>query len=229
MGYDVILWDVDGTLLDFPYSQTYAISKCLEEIGVTPSPDIIQRYSKINDSWWKRLELGTVTKPELLTGRFFDLFEEFGIKCENVTMFQQHYQEELGKVFAYMENSIDICKSLMGKCRQFIVTNGVTGTQLSKLKLSGFYDIMDGIYISEQIGAPKPDRAFFEKVLESIPEVGKERILIVGDSLSSDILGGNRIGIDTCWYNPNDEINTTNAQTTYIIRQLQEVIKIVED
>ena len=228
MHYDVLLWDVDGTLLDFEYSQRYSIQKCIEEIGVSPTEEMIQRYAIINDGWWKRLELGLITKAELLVGRFIDLFSEYGIVCPDVELFRQHYQQYLGSVFAYVENSLEICQMLQGKCRQFVVTNGVTATQMNKLKLSGFYDILENIFISEQIGAPKPQRAFFDKVLETIPEVNKNRILIVGDSLSSDMRGGNNAGIDTCWYSPHNEINTTEVVTTFDIKCLKEVIKIVE-
>lgn len=228
MRYDVILWDVDGTLLDFDYSQHYAICKCLEEIGVTPSNGITERYAAINDGWWKRLEKGEVTKKQLLTGRFTDLFAEYDIVCDDVEGFRQHYQEYLGSVYRYVDNSPEICKALMGKCMQCVVTNGVTATQLNKLKLSGFYNIMEHIFISEQIGVPKPQRAFFDKIFEMLPDMPKDRMLIVGDSLSSDMRGGNNAGIDTCWYNPKNEINRTEVETKYIIRNLKEVLQIVE-
>lgn len=228
MRYDVILWDVDGTLLDFDYSEHYSICKCLGEIGVTPTEEMTKRYAAINDSWWKRLEKGEVTKAQLLTGRFTDLFAEYHISCEDIEGFRLKYQESLGSVYRYIDDSLTICKKLKGKCRQYAVTNGVTKTQLSKLKLSGFYDVMDDIFISEQLGAPKPQRAFFDRVFETMPEVVKERVLIVGDSLSSDMRGGNNAGITTCWYNPKDVVNETEVETNFIIRNLKEILQIVE-
>lgn len=228
MHYDVILWDVDGTLLDFDYSQKISISRCLEEIGVKPEEEMTKRYAEINDGWWKRLERGEVKKAELLIGRFLDLFEEYHISCPDVEEFRRHYQQYLGSVYRYIDNSIEICRMLQGKCRQFVVTNGVAATQLNKLKLSGFYDIMENLFISEQMGAPKPQRAFFDRVFESLPGVSRSRVLIVGDSLSSDMRGGNNAGIVTCWYNPGDEINTTEIETNFIIRNLKEVLQIVE-
>jgi 2-haloacid dehalogenase len=226
--FDVILWDVDGTLLDFLYSQKYAISKCLNEIGISPTEELVSRYSAINDGWWKRLEKGEVTKQELLTGRFLDLFAEYGIDCRDVETFRLHYQEYLGSVYRYIDNSLEVCKALKGKCRQFVVTNGVTKTQMAKLSAAGFCEIMEDVFISEQLGAPKPQKRFFDKVLERIPQVPQERILIVGDSLSSDIRGGNRAGIKTCWYNPENLQNETDAETDFIIRNLREVLLIVE-
>ena len=228
MRYDVILWDADNTLLDFDYSQRFAISKSLREIDVTPAEDIIKTYHDINDSWWKRLEWGEVTKPQLLTGRFVDLFAAFGIVCEDIPGFCKRYQEYLGSIYKYVDDSLEICKSLMGKCRQFVVTNGVTATQLGKLKAAGFCEVMEDIFISEQLGVPKPQKEFFDRVFEKLKGVPLERILIVGDSLTSDMKGGNLAGIDTCWYNPTDLPNTSGIKTTFIIRNLKEVLRILE-
>lgn len=228
MRYDVILWDVDGTLLDFSYSQRLCLSRCLEEIGEEPTEEIVERYAAINESWWQRLERGEVSKKQLLTGRFLDLFAEFGIGCEDVETFQSHYEQYLGDVYQCTENALETCRYLKGKCRQCVVTNGLAATALNKLKLSGFYQLMDDIFISEQLGVPKPQRAFFDRVFETMPEINRERVLIVGDSLSSDMRGGNNAGIVTCWYNPRDEINTTAVETNFIIRNLKEVIQIME-
>ena len=228
MRYDVILWDVDGTLLDFSYSQRLSISKCLEEIGVVPTEEMIESYSDINESWWKRLERCEVTKTELLTGRFLDLFARYGIVCADAGTFKNHYETYLGEIFRYQDNSIEICRALQGRVRQFVVTNGVTVPQLSKLKRAGFFEIMEDIFISEQLGAPKPQKAFFDRVFESISDVERDRVLIVGDSLSSDIRGGNNAGIDTCWYNPKGESNSLGVITDYVIYDLKEVIKIAE-
>lgn len=228
MLYDVILWDVDGTLLDFDYSMERALTKCLAEIGVDATPEIIECYGNINNSWWSRLERGEVTKAQLSTGRFTDLFEAFDIDCPDLETYISHYQDYLGTFYRYIDNSLEICKSLKGKCRQCVVTNGVTSTQLKKLKLSGLYDVMDDIFISEQLGAPKPSKKFFDRVLETMPNVRKEKILIVGDSLSSDMRGGNNAGIDTCWYNPKNMFNETAVEIKYMIWDLKEVLLIVE-
>ena len=229
MRYDVILWDADNTLLDFDYSQRFSICKSLQEIGIAPTEEIIKVYSDINDSWWKRLERGEVTKPQLLTGRFVDLFTAYGIVCEDVPGFCKRYQEYLGSIYKYMDESLEICKSLMGKCRQFVVTNGVTATQLGKLKAAGFCEVMEDIFISEQLGVPKPQKEFFDIVLMRLSGVPLDRILIVGDSLTSDMKGGNLAGITTCWYNPAGLQNTTEIKTDFIIRNLKEVSQILED
>ena len=225
--FTTILWDVDGTLLDFIYSQRHALTKCFQTIGHEINEEILNRYSAINDSFWKRLELGEITKAQLLPGRFIQLFEEYNIQDVDVEAFRKEYQEELGKVFSYIDDSLTICRSLQGKVKQYVVTNGVTSTQLNKLKLSGFYDIMEQLFISEQIGAPKPHKEYFDYCLDHIEEKDKSKILLVGDSLSSDIKGGVCAGIPTCWYRPEGTVNSTEYKPDFEISDLHQIFDIL--
>ncbi len=226
--FTTILWDVDGTLLDFHYSQRHAITKCFQTIDREITEEMIARYSQINDMFWKRLELGEITKEELLTGRFLRLFEEYDIQNVDVEAFRQEYQIELGSVFCYIDDSLSICKTLHGKIKQYVVTNGVTATQQNKLKLSGLGELMEALFISEQIGAPKPHKAYFDYCLNRIEEKDKSKILLVGDSLTSDIKGGVLAGIPTCWYRPEGAFNPTEYQPDYEISDLHQVIDIVQ-
>lgn len=229
MRYDVILWDVDNTLLDFSYSEHFAISEALRGIGVEPVRELTDRYSVINDGWWKRLERGEVTKEQLLTGRFLQLFAETGIVCPDVEAFRLHFQHCLGSVYRYMDGAMEVCRALKGSILQCVVTNGVTWTQKNKLELSGIAELMDGIFISEELGATKPERAFFERVLERLPRVERSRVLIVGDSLTSDMQGGNNAGLATCWYNNRAEKRSTGIRIDHEIRKLREVLSIVQE
>ncbi len=227
-----ILWDVDGTLLDFHYSQKLALDKCFRTIGLTMTEEIHERYSKINDSYWKRLELGEITKKQLLTGRFQTLFEECGIEGVDLSAFMKEYQEELGNVFCYMDDSLGICKALKGRVKQYVITNGVTSTQKNKLKISGLAYCMDGLFISEEIGTAKPGKAFFDAVLAAVEETDKSKILVVGDSLSSDIKGGVLAGLKTCWYRPERIVDRTeyllDYQPDYQIDDLHQVFDLLE-
>lgn len=225
--FTTVLWDVDGTLLDFLYSQRYAITKCFQSIGREITDDMIVRYSQINDMFWKRLELGEITKSQLLTGRFMQLFEEYDIRDVEVEAFCEAYQIALGSVFSYIDNSIEICRTLHGKVKQYVVTNGVTITQENKLKLSGFWELMDGVFISEQIGAPKPHKEYFDYCLAQVEEKEKSKILIVGDSLTSDIKGGVLAGIASCWYRPEGAVNDTAYQADYEISDLHQIYEIL--
>lgn len=222
--FTTILWDVDGTLLDFLYSQKLAITKCFQSIGREITEDMIQRYSQINDSYWKRLELGEITKAELLPGRFTTLFAEYGIVDVDVEAFLREYQENLGNVYCYLDDSLKLCKELKARgIKQYVVTNGVSSTQRHKLELSGLAQTMEKLFISEEIGAPKPHKEFFEHCLSRVSEKDKSSILLVGDSLTSDIKGGILAGIRTCWYRPEGTENDTVYRPDYEISRLHQI------
>ena len=225
--FTTILWDVDGTLLDFLYSQSYAIKKCFQTVGKEITEEQIQRYSQINDEFWKRYERGEVTKDQLLAGRFLQLFQEYDIRDIKLETFQREYQEALGNVFSFKDDSLTICKALRRYVRQYVVTNGVVSTQRNKLKLSGLMEIMDGVFISEEVGVPKPEKGFFDYCLERIEEKDRSKVLIVGDSLTSDIRGGLQAGIITCWYRPDGEVNPSPYIPDYEISDLHMIYDIL--
>ena len=225
--FTTVLWDVDGTLLDFLYSQRYAITKCFRSNGREITEEQLKRYSQINDNYWKRLELGEISKEQLLTGRFVTLFEEYGITDINLDAFLREYQEALGSVFAYLDDSLAICRALKGEVQQYVITNGVTSTQRNKLQISGLAELMENVFISEQIGVPKPQKEFFDYCLEHIEEKEKSKILIVGDSLTSDIKGGILAGIPTCWYRPDTAVNNTSYEPDYEISDLHQIFDII--
>lgn len=225
--FEVILWDVDDTLLDFGLSQAYALRYAFRKYNIDIDDGLIQTYSQINMSYWERLERGEISKKEVLLGRFISLFEYMNITDIDVNVFKDIYQKALGSVYFYRDDAYKLCKELAADFKQYVVTNGVTATQQSKLSLSGFDKIVDGIFISEQIGHPKPSEAFFEKCLEEIPRVSKDKIIIIGDSLTSDMKGGNNIGISCCWYNPNKKENHSDVKIDYEITNLWEVKDIL--
>ncbi len=228
MKYDTILWDMDGTLLDFKVAQKEAITQVFRTIHKPLTDDIIDLYSRINDSYWKRLELGEVTRSELLVERFRSLFEELGMKDVDVELVRREYEEVLGNVYEYIQNSLDLCKMLQPKCKQYVVTNGIAGTQRRKINLSGFGECMDKCFISEEVGFEKPNPGFFQYAFSQIPDFDPEKTLIIGDSLTSDIKGGVQAGIKTCWFNPNRLPYTGDFKPDYEIEHLWDVLRVME-
>lgn len=225
--YEILLWDVDQTLLDFEKSQEYALYHCFKQFGKSADQSILSLYAKINDFFWKRYELGEVTKAELLVGRFTALFSKLGIEDLSPKDFQLAYQKALGSVFYFRDNGDELCKKLKGVVRQYAVTNGVSSTQRNKLHLSGLDQIFEDIFISEEIGYPKPQIQYFEACFQKIPDFKKDKTLIIGDSLSSDMQGGNTAGIACCWYNPEGKENTTDLRIDYEIKNLWEVEELL--
>lgn len=226
--FSTILWDVDDTLLNFRLSQRYALEKAFEANHLRIDEEIQCRYDEINQSFWKRFELGLLKKEELLKGRFLTLFDEFDIKCKDLSFFMKVYQKELGNVYFFLDDSIHLCQKLKGKVQQYVITNGVASTQENKLRLSGLYDCMEKVFISERVGVQKPYPGFFEVCLSEIYEKNKEKILVIGDSLSSDIKGAALSGLKSCWYNPGGKKNPTEYQADFEIRNLWDVLNILD-
>jgi len=223
-----ILWDVDGTLLDFKAAEKAAIKKLFTEFSLGKCTDeMIERYSEINKRFWQRLEKGEITKPEVLIGRFIKFFTEEGIDASVAPEFNERYQISLGDTIVYRDDSKEIIRSLKGRIKQYAVSNGTVRAQTKKLALSGLGEMMDGIFLSEQVGAEKPSPIFFERVFRDIPPFSKDEIMIVGDSLTSDILGGMNAGIVTCWYDPQKDAVPDGYKVDHVINDLHEVFSLI--
>lgn len=225
--YDVILWDVDGTLLNFDKTEDYALTNSFEKFQLEYNPSIKELYQQINKALWKQLEEQLITKDQVIYGRFEQLFQKLTINGISSAEFQDYYQNVLANTYFIQDDSVSLCRKLQGKVKQYIVTNGVKTTQETKLSLSGLDQIMDGVFISEVIGYPKPDKRFFDAAFNQMIPADKERILIIGDSISSDICGGISYGIKTCWYNPEQNSLTGSEVPDYIITNLWEIEDIL--
>lgn len=222
-----ILWDIDGTLLDFLKAEAYGIRKCFSIFGLGECTDaMMERYSGINRIWWQRLERGECSKPEVLEGRFKDFFAAEGIDFNKIDEFNLAYQFHLGDHAFFSNNALETVKALQGKAAQYAVTNGTALAQDRKLEKSGLDRLLDGIFISERVGFEKPDKRFFEAVFDAIP-YKKEECIIVGDSLTSDIRGGMNAGIRTVFYNPKNICPPEEYHIDYSIQNLKEIIDIL--
>lgn len=226
--YSIILWDVDGTLLDFEAAEAAAIRTLFKSFKLGECTDaMIGRYSQINKKYWKRMELGEIEKPEVLVGRFREFLSGEGIDPSYAEPLNKEYQVRLGDTIVYCDHGREILISLKGKVKQYAVTNGTFIAQERKLKNSGLDQIFDEVFISEKVGYEKPALEFFERVLERIGNPDLSEIIIVGDSLTSDIRGGNRAGITTCWYNPARKERDVDEHADYEIRNLNEIYDII--
>ena len=226
--FDTILWDVDGTLLDFSAAEEAAIRSLFADFGLGVCTDaMLARYSEINRNYWRALERGEMTKPEILTRRFEDFFAAEGLSGPSPAEFNAAYQTRLGDTIVYCDGSDKLVASLRGKVRQYAVSNGTVAAQTRKLARSGFDSLMDGIFLSERIGWEKPAKEFFDAVFREIGEERRAGSIIVGDSLTSDIAGANRAGIKSCWYNPRGAENGTNAKPDFEIKDLREILEIL--
>lgn len=226
--YKYLLWDIDGTVLDFKASEAYAIKTLFKKYQIGECRgEMLNLYSGINAKYWQRLERNELTKPEVLIGRFKEFFETIGVNEGIAESFNEDYQLTLGDHIEFVEDAKEILLEQKGKYVIAAVTNGTKVAQEKKLRLSGLDEVFDKIFISEDIGAEKPNAEFFDFVFKSLGIGDKKEVLIIGDSLSSDMKGGANAGIDTCWFNPRHTENTLEVPITYEIDKLCRIHEIV--
>ena len=198
---DTVLFDLDNTILDFSKAERAALSKTLEQMGIPPTEKTCARYSEINLSRWKLLEKGEITRKEVKLSRFRLLFEELGVKAQPEQA-AAAYESLLGIGHYFMDGAEELLENLYGKYRLYLVTNGTAAVQKGRIKSADLAKYFEDIFISEEIGFNKPDIRYFEYCFARIPGFSKERTVIVGDSLTSDIQGGRNAGIRTIWFHP---------------------------
>lgn len=227
--YTTVFWDLDQTLLDFDRSMEYALQAVFAQYGLKINEEMTARYSVINRSYWLRLESGELSKEQVTVGRFRTFFEELGMTHVSPEELNVDYQRELGSVFFFMEGAKELVALLKERgYRQYVVTNGVNATQANKMRLSGLDRIMDGVFVSELMGYPKPRKEFFDGCFAALSDVDRNKCILVGDSLTSDMRGAENAGIASCWFNPEKQEKDVDVRTDYEIRRLEELISILE-
>ena len=221
-----ILFDLDDTLLDFKASERDALGYALSALGLEPTDEILSRYSVINQEQWELLEKKQLTRDEVLVRRFELLFAEYGIACDAQTA-QDMYHHRLSQGHYYLPGAEKLLEELMQTYDLYIISNGTAVVQDGRIKSSGIDRYFKDIFISERVGANKPDPAFFEACFKKIPGFKKEEAVIIGDSLTSDIRGGNNVGIRTCWYNPGGLPGREGIYPDHTVAALEEIPALI--
>ena len=225
--FEYLLIDMDDTVLDFKKAEYVAIRKTLHDAGLDPTNAVCARYSEINDSYWKRLERKEVTRRQLQVGRFADLFAELGVVADGEAC-ADRYMENLALGHDFMPGAEDALRSLSQKYRLYLASNGNADTQRSRIALADIEKYFEGIFISGEVGVNKPDKGFFDHCFANMEGFTKDKTLIVGDSLTSDILGGKHAGIATCWVNPGHKTAPPELQPDYQIESLTQLEALLE-
>ena len=217
-----VLFDLDDTLFDFHKAEKIALTKTLVHFGIDPTEETLALYSTINAAHWKRLELGEISREEVKVGRYRELFETIGVECDPVKA-TAYYESMLAIGHYFMPGAPELLGELYRKYRLYIVSNGTAKVQEGRIGSSGIAKYMDGIFISQILGANKPDKQFFDICFAEIPDFSLSETVIIGDSLSSDIKGGINAGITTVWFNPKGIENDNDIKPDYTIKELSEV------
>lgn len=226
--YPWLWFDADNTLFDYNRAETTALTKSFESLGLTFDEKYMPTYQSINQTLWHLLERQEI-KADVLRVRRFEEFLEAIEMTGDPEQLAVTYIEQLGLCADLMDGAFEVLETLHKTSKIAIVTNGLTAVQRSRLELSTIKPFISELIISEEIGSAKPHAAFFETVSARTGNPPKSDVLIIGDSLSSDMQGGADYGIDTCWYNPNGEARRENLKITYEIRRLSELLDILNN
>lgn len=223
--YTTIYFDLDNTLLDFYASEKKAIKQTLSYFCLPDDDETALLYSKINKSFWERYERGEIQREEIFAGRFRVLLETLHRDGDSEAM-RHKYFGFLAAGHDKVEGADEILGYLKGLGYKIYATsNGVALTQYRRIEDSGLDIYFDGVFVSETVGCQKPERAYFDFVLNNTDEKDRSKILVIGDSQSSDILGGINAGLDTCWYRHKGDVQ--KYQSTYTVDSLEEIKNIL--
>lgn len=225
--YDIFLFDADNTLYDFDQSRDYALKVILNQFGKDFTPEASHIFEAIGKPLWEKYESNKILEGELQEERMTSFLKAFDIQGDPIEAGAQ-FLFELGKSSYLIEGALKLCEKIAeaGK-KTFIITNGLRGSNDAREAYSPIIPHVVDAFVSESIGHRKPSQAYFDHVLANIPAVAKDKILIIGDSLTADIAGGQVMGVDTCWFNPKKLQNTTQFIPTYEVASLEEVERFV--
>ena len=225
--FEILFIDLDDTILDFKAQEDAAIVKTLTAAGITPTEEICARYSQINKEHWARMEKGEIDRQQVLFGRFQVLFTELGVDADWETA-ALSYMENLSEGHYFLPGAEEALMRLSKKYRLFITSNGTAKVQNKRLDSAGIRKYFEEIFISQDIGINKPDKGFFDYCFSHITGFDPKKAMIVGDSPSSDITGGQNAGIATCWVNPKHRAYSRPNKPDYEIESLAQLEELLE-
>jgi len=224
--YELLIFDADGTLFDFERSEEYAFFKTAEDAGRKFSMQDYEVYTRVNKAIWQEMELGLIDQNTLKAERFRRFFDKLKIN-EDEDKFAIGYLYNLSTAGFLIDGADDLLERLKGRFRMVLLTNGLTSVQERRLGTSPIRPYFEELVISESVGVSKPDPGIFEHTFEKIGCADKEKTLMIGDSLTSDILGGLNYGLDTCWYNAGKKTNEKNIFPKYEVHDYGQLLGIL--
>lgn len=227
MKYQWILFDADDTIFDFTKSAKVSLVRTLNFFKIPAEQAYIELYKKLNHETWLAFERKEITAVELRRIRFQRFLDAIGEFRDPMEM-NGHYLNELSQTDILIEGARKLVEELREKGLQLaLITNGLKEVQRPRIAKAGMGHHFDVIVVSDEIGVAKPHPGFFEHAFGKMGQPQKEKVLVVGDSLSSDIQGGNKFGLDTCWFNPVGASNISGHTPKFEITKLESLWDII--
>ena len=213
-------------ILDIISEEKMNNQKKYKTIGYVCTDKMYEDYNKINLSMWEELNLGKMTLNEVFVNRFSVFFKKYGIKYDELE-FNKILTDMFQKTGTLIKGVKETLDKLVNNYELAVISNGPKDQQYHRLKNADISKYFSKFFISEEIGYNKPDKRFFDIVFKNIDNKEKSKILIVGDSITSDIIGGKQVGVDTCLYNIRNKENKTNIKPEYEIENFEELLQIL--
>ena len=227
MKYSYLLFDADDTLFDFPKASSVAFEKMCRAHDLPYTPEVYRLYHEINLELWAAFDRGEVTKDYVTLERYVRFFKALKLDRDPAQC-NRDYLSALGAGVYPLPHAEEVCRELKARGhRLYLVTNAVASVQRSRLRGSVFAELFEGAFISEEAGAAKPSRAYFDYVRRQLPGMTSENALVIGDSLATDIQGANNAGLPCCWFNPAGKPRPAGLRVDYEISGLRELLEIV--
>lgn len=225
--YPWLLFDADGTLFDYDRAEGVAFQQSFQLVNLPFQAEYLDHYRRINHELWQALERREITPAVLQVRRFELLLETLALSC-SAAQISAVYLEQLGLCADLIEGADEVLRALHTRSRIAIVTNGLQAVQRSRLARSSIREYITELIISEEIGAAKPKAAYFDVAFARLGYPAKSDVLIIGDSLTSDMQGGVNYGLDTCWYNPTGQPRPGDLPISYEITHLRDLLELLE-
>ena len=224
---EYLFLDLDDTILDFHKAERIAIRKTIRDFGVEPTEEILARYHVINKWHWEQLELGKMTRKQVQEERFHVLFRELGREVDGEAI-AKAYMENLAIGHYFLPGAEEAVMALHQKYRLFLASNGNASVQKGRMTSANLYRFFEQVFVSQEVGFDKPSKAYFDACFARIPGFDPAKAIMVGDSLTSDIRGGNNAGIPTVWVNPDHKENHTDACPDYEIESITQLEALLD-
>ena len=225
--FEFLFLDLDDTILDFQKAEHVALSKTLRSFGLEPTESVLSRYSQINRAHWEALERKELTRAQVLLGRFEMLFSECSLDVDPEKV-AKAYEHNLGIGHWFLPGAEEAVERLSKKYKLYLASNGTASVQKGRMTSANLYRFFIKSFVSQEIGHNKPEKAYFDACFAQIPNFDKSKAIMVGDSLTSDILGGQNAGIATCWVNPNHKERRSDIRVDYEIESLSQLEALLE-
>ena len=225
--FEFLFLDLDDTILDFQKAEHIALSKTLQSFGLEPTEAVLKRYNQINKAHWEALERKELTRAQVLLGRFQVLFGEFALPVDPEKV-ARTYEHNLSQGHWFLPGAEEAVERLGKKYKLYLASNGTASVQKGRMTSANLYRFFEKVFVSQEIGHNKPAKEYFDACFAQIPGFDKCKAIIVGDSLTSDILGGQNAGIATCWVNPHHKERRPDIRVDYEIEALSQLEELLE-